>query len=153
MTFFEAFERTVLIDAPVTTVWEYLTTPSLMRSWMGEASMQLEVQTSWEIGQPITITGVHHLPFENKGMVTQFQPPQILQYTHLSSLSRLADKRENYSTISFYLSPQEQQSLLLVRVDQFPTETIYRHLLFYWQGTLGVLKRHIEKPNETKIMT
>ncbi len=144
MTYTDTFEKMVLINAPAVNVWQYLTTPLLMVSWMGDPDMQIAVQTNWEIGQPIIITGVHHLPFENKGTVLLFQPPQVLQFTHLSSLSRLPDLPENYTTITFQLQPEGHQTLLIARIHHFPTETIYHHFQFYWQGALGVLKQAVE---------
>jgi hypothetical protein len=32
-----------------------------------------------------------------------------------------------------------------VRVENFPTETIYKHLDFYWQGTLPIIKQGVEQ--------
>lgn len=145
-------EKTVLINAPASRVWEYLTHPERMTQWMGEPEMRIEVITDWEVGKTIIIRGFHHADFENKGIVLQFEPNKLLQYNHLSSVSRLPDESENYSIITFSLLPNEEQIALTVTVTQFPTESIYKHLEFYWKTTVELLKRAIEmgiKPDST----
>lgn len=72
---------------------------------MGEPEMKLEIETTWEINSPIFIRGFHHIKFENKGIVLKYQPERMLRYTHLSSVSRLPDKIENYSALEFVLTP------------------------------------------------
>lgn len=137
-------EHSTLINAVPAKVWKYLTDPDLMRSWMGEPEMKIEVLTDWVVGDPVIIKGFHHAAFENKGTVMAFDPHRVLQYSHFSSVSRLPDTAENYSIITFLLTPVEGQTSLTIRVENFPTETIYRHLAFYWRGILVLLKQHIE---------
>lgn len=137
-------ERTITINAPTSTVWDTLTQPSLMKQWMGGDDYRLNIQTNWQINGPVTITGFHHLPFENKGTVLQFDPGKIVSYTHLSSLSRLPDALENYVVITFQLATINDQTALTLTINNFPTETIYRHLDFYWRTTIVMLKKFIE---------
>jgi hypothetical protein len=82
---------------------------------------------------------------ESNGTVLVFEQEKKLQYNHLSSLSRLPDELENYSIIEFILSPIENQTILTITLSNFPTEEIYRHLAFYWNVTLEILKKQIEK--------
>jgi len=137
-------EKTVFINAPASRVWEYLTLPERMTQWMGEPEIKIEVITDWEVGKTIIIRGFHHAYFENKGIVLQVEPNKLLQYNHLSSVSRLPDESENYSIITFSLLPNEEQIALTLTVTQFPTESIYKHLDFYWKTTVELLKRAIE---------
>ena len=135
--------KTILINAPTLKVWETLTNPELMKKWMSET--EINIITDWQIGNPIIMRGsLHRINFENKGIVLQFEPEKILQYNHLSSLSRLPDKPENYSIIEFRLAPIKNQTMLTLTVSNFPTETIYKHFVFYWNVTLEILKRMIE---------
>ena len=138
-------ERTVSINTPPSKVWEYVTNPILMKKWMGETEMNIEVSTDWIVGNPIIIKGFHHVNFENKGTILQFTPQKIIQYSHLSSISRLADTKQNYSTITFMVTGTERKTLLEIQVENFATESIYKHLNFYWQGTANVLKNLIEQ--------
>ena len=116
-----------------------------MKQWMGDPEMEIDIQTNWQVNSPIVISGFHHLKFENKGTVLQFEPGQALKYNFLSSLSRLPDVPENYTIISFTLSPADSQTALTLVITNFPTETIYRHLDFYWRTTIELIKQLIEK--------
>jgi uncharacterized protein YndB with AHSA1/START domain len=146
-------ERTVLINVPASSVWKTLTEPALMKQWMGDPDMEIDIQTNWLVNGPIVISGFHHLTFENKGTVLQFEPAQALKYNFLSSLSRLPDIPENYTTIGFTLSPADNQTALTLLITNFPTETIYRHLDFYWRTTIELIKQLVEKnaPSTTHI--
>ena len=140
-----AIEKQVLIDAPVAAVWESLTDLSIMKQWMGAEELKLEIETSWVPGSSFSIRGVHHLQFENKGTVLENIPGQLLSYDFLSSLSRLPDIKENHTVISFSLVPTEAGTRLNLTISNFPTETIYQHLNFYWNTTLVMLKRRVEE--------
>lgn len=142
-------EHSAVINAPPTDVWRALTDPALMEKWMGEPEMRIEVITGWRVASPIVIKGFHHIHFENKGTVLRFEPNSILQYTHLSSLSRLPDRAENYSTIEFQAAPMPELSTsVTVRISNFPTESILKHLDLYWRVTIQVLKRFVESSRQ-----
>lgn len=68
----------------------------------------------------------------------------MLSYTHLSSISGLKDEPQNYTIFEFRLTPTEGQTSLTFTTRNFPTETIYKHLAFYWNVTLEVLKKFVE---------
>lgn len=140
-------EKTVVINALSTNVWKALTQPFLMKQWMGEDEMNLHIQTSWTVNTPITISGFHHLPFVNKGTILEFDEEKVLSYSTNSSLSRLPDEPKNYSVIKFNLSPAETQTALTLTISNFPTETIYKHMEFYWQSTIVLLKKFVENTN------
>ena len=138
------FNKTILINAPASRVWDALTNPELMKKWMSET--KIDIITDWKVGNPIVIRGnLNGKNFENNGTVLHFELEKILQYNHLSSLSRLPDKPENYSVLEFRLAPMEDQTTLTLTLSNFPTETIYKHLAFYWNVTLEILKRMIEE--------
>jgi uncharacterized protein YndB with AHSA1/START domain len=138
------FNKTVHINAPTSKVWETLTNPELMKKWMFET--EINIITDWQVGSPIAIRGdLHGMNFENTGTVLQFERETLLQYSHLSSLSRLPDKPENHSLLEFRLTPVENQTVLTLTLSNFPTESIYKHLAFYWNVTLEILKRTIEE--------
>jgi uncharacterized protein YndB with AHSA1/START domain len=140
----ESFQATAQIHASQDRVWQVLTEPALMLKWMGDSELELDIETNWKEGQPFITRGFHHVRFQNRGIVLRFDPPHLLRYSHLSSISRLADKPENYSVIEFTLQPVKDQTSLTITVSGFPTSTIYKHLEFYWRGTIGVIKQLIE---------
>jgi uncharacterized protein YndB with AHSA1/START domain len=138
-------EKTVVIAAPPATVWNALTDPAAMRMWMGEPDMAIEVATDWRPGSPIVISGEHHGPFRNHGIVLDAVPGALLRYTHLSSVSALADLSEHYSVIAFALDAVDGGTAVRLTVERFATDTIYRHLNLYWRGTLDVFKAFVEQ--------
>lgn len=138
-------DTSITINAPPTAVWRALTDLSLMKQWMAEPEMHLEIFTDWQTGSPVVMKGWHHTAFENRGSVLRFEPESVLQYTHLSSVSRLPDKHENYTVIGFRLAPEPPHSTSLhLAISNFPTESIFRHFDFYWRVTLPILKRFVE---------
>ena len=142
-------DRMVTIDATPTAVWRALTAPTLMRQWMGEPEMQLEIDTDWMVGGPIVVRGFHHVRFENRGTVRTFEPERVLEYTQLSSLSRLPDVPESHCVIGFALAPHRGGTSLTLTLRDFPTHTIYKHLDFYWRTTLEVLKQFVERNDDS----
>ena len=141
----EIINRRIIIDAPVARVWEAITDVDLMTAWMGGPELALEVRTTWEPGSPIVIRGFHHTSFENKGVVLEYSPEHTVSYNFLSSISRLPDSAENYTIIRFGLEPEGRQTLLSLIITNFPTTTIYQHLNFYWNTTIVMIKKMIEK--------
>ncbi|MDR6784359.1 uncharacterized protein YndB with AHSA1/START domain [Pedobacter africanus] len=141
----KTFTKTIHIDASRSKLWEVLTRPGLMRQWLSDSA--LDIKTSWKIGSPITMLVAaesYKDCFENKGTVLQFEPERLLQYSHLSSLSKLHDHIENYTVITFLLAALDGKTTLTLTLNNFPTETIYQHLAFYWNITLELLKKLIE---------
>jgi hypothetical protein len=67
-----------------------------------------------------------------------------LSFTHLSSVSKLPDIPESYSTLTFILEPIDNITHLKLNIDNFPTESIRKHLEFYWRTTLVILKDKAE---------
>ena len=138
--------KSIRISAPLNAVWEALTQPELMKSWMSDS--EIEIVTTWEVGSPIIINAEdvsYKTAFTNTGVVLQFLKNRVLEYSHFSSLSQLADQAENYTIIRFTLEPEADQTLLQLDLSNFPTASHYKHIDFYWTVTLEVLKRFVEE--------
>jgi uncharacterized protein YndB with AHSA1/START domain len=139
------FSKAVRINAPTSKVWQVLTTPESMKKWM-MPDIEIDIITDWKVGNPIIMHGtMNGKIFENQGTVLQFEPEKALQYSHLSSISRLPDWPESYTIMEFELQPNENQTTLTLTLRNFPTESIYKHLTFYWNVTLEILKKMIEE--------
>ena len=133
----------LVIDAPPVAVWAALTMPERMNRWMFDS--ELEIITNWAVGNPIVIRGdMHGMPFENTGTVLRFQPTEALGYSHLSSLSELPDVPGNHAIHDFTLKEDGTGTVLELRLSNFPTEYIRKHLVFYWRGALAVMQRMLE---------
>ncbi|SIO13838.1 SRPBCC family protein [Chitinophaga niabensis] len=141
----DKFSTNVLIHATREQVWNILTTPEIMADWMGGDELQIKVITTWEINSPILIQGFHHMKFENSGWVLQYEKESRLSYSHLSNISRLPDKPENYTVMEFVLTPAEEGTLLTLNIENFPTEVILKHLAFYWRTTIFKIKKVAEE--------
>jgi uncharacterized protein YndB with AHSA1/START domain len=142
----KVMSKTVNINASTSQVWHVLTTPELMKQWM-MSDIEIDLITDWKVGSPLVIRGnMNGKNFENRGTVLQFEPNKTLQYSHLSSLSRLPDRPENYAMVEFRLKPKDERTTLTLTLTNCATESIYKHLAFYWNVTLEVLKQMIEKP-------
>lgn len=112
------------------------------------ADSEIEIVTTWEIGSPITINVrevSYKTAFQNTGVVLQFLKNRVLEYRYLSSLSQLPDQPENYTICRFTLLQVESHTLLELDLTNFPTESHYKHVDFYWTITLDVLKRFLEE--------
>lgn len=143
-TLFQPFNKTIIIEAHTSEVWQALTTPALMQQWMSETP--IEVITTWQVGTPFTISGPwYKSKFENYGKVLQYVPERMLSYSHLSSLSRLPLTDENACIFSFELTPLKGHTSLSFTASNFPTEAIYRHIVFYWNVTLELLKKFVQQ--------
>jgi uncharacterized protein YndB with AHSA1/START domain len=145
ITMNDIFSASVTIHAAPAVVWDALTLPSHMAQWMGEPEMKIRVITDWQVASPIAIRGIHHVPFENNGVVLLYEQEKLLRYTHRSSISQLADRPESYSVLTFSLAPDNGRTQLWLEIRNFPTESIQQHLEFYWRTTLTMLKEWIEK--------
>lgn len=137
--------KTVHIAAPAAVVWDTLTRPELMKQWL--ADTEINILTDWQVGGPIRLWGNWHgVDFETWGTVLQFDREKMLQYTHLSSLSRLPNVSANHTVIEFRLVPTEAQTALTLTLRNFPTASIYKHLALYWNVTLEIIKKRVEQP-------
>ena len=121
-----------------------MTKPDLIRLWMGDPELKLIIETDWTINGQIIIKGFHHVSFENKGVVEVFEKDKRVKYSSLSSISRLPDQPENYTSTEFSLEPIDRQTKLIVKVENFPTDSIYKHYNFYWRGTIMKIKKLVE---------
>ena len=136
----------VEIEAARGRVWEALTNIEQMLQWMGEPEIRMELEADWRVGGIVLIKGFHHVAFENKGTVLEFDPPNVLRYNQLSSISRLVDTPENHTEFDYRLTGDEDRTSVTLTIRGFPTEAIFRHIDFYWRVTLGILKQFVETP-------
>lgn len=139
----------VLIDAPLSDVWRNLTDAKLMQLWMAGPEMNIAIESNWDIGSPFTISGwLHGTSFKNTGTITSLDFQQRFAFTHLSSLSNLPEKEENFCTLEFALAGKESATSITLTISNFPTESIYRHMNFYWNMALQCLKRQTEQVSD-----
>lgn len=141
---FPEHTASITIAAETSRVWNALTSEDALKKWMLDE--ELEIKVGEKEGQGFTIAGfLHGVPFKNKGSVLKMEAPRRFSYNHLSSLSNLPDLPCNYSVVDFQIIPREKNTEVKLQLNNFPTESIYKHLVFYWNASLGALKTFVEK--------
>jgi len=139
----QVLDKSVKINADISKAWEVLTNPALVKLWLSESNMQ--IISEWKEGDSFVIKGdLHGINFENSGFIVQLEPQKIFEYNYLSNISNLPEKAENRTHVRFVLSEIEKQTLLQLSLRNFPTESIYRHVDFYWNSTLLEIKKVAE---------
>lgn len=132
-------QKSTIIKATPDKVWKVLTDPDLIRQWI--SNEEIQILTTWEPGRPVCLKGkLHGMDFENTGEVVAVEKEKVLHYTHKSSLSNLPDEPEHYCHLIFTLTFENDQTTLDLTISNFPTETIYKHLEFYWRVTLKIIR-------------
>jgi len=135
--------KTLAINASPSKVWSALTDPALMKQWITDA--EIDIISTWKTGSPIIYRGdLHGISFENKATILQFEAETIFEYTFWSSLSEQPDRAENYSVITFNLTPSGTHTTLAFTQTGFGTEVIYNHFNFYWNTALHLIKKLCE---------
>ncbi len=131
------------INATRARVWDTLTDPHLIQQWMLDTP--LEFLTEWREEGDVLIRGdLHGFPFENRGKMLRFEPFRNLEYTHWSTLSLVPDIPEGYSVLHFELLAQDDHTILILTIRDFLTFEIFKHLQFYWNTALHLLKEVAE---------
>lgn len=135
-------KASITINAPNSEVWNALVTPEAIKQYMFGTT----VASDWKEGSQIVWKGEWEgKSYEDKGVILQFKPGRILQYTHFSPLSGLPDKPESYHTVTIELTAQGAQTHASLIQDNNPTEKARDHSEKNWRVMLGGLKRFLEK--------
>jgi uncharacterized protein YndB with AHSA1/START domain len=105
----------------------------------------VDTVSKWERGCPIIWTGVWQgKPYEDKGIITEVEPENKLQYTHFSSLSGVIDAPENYHTVTYSLSEKGDRTLISVTQDNNADEKAMIASKTVWENILTGLKTLLE---------
>jgi uncharacterized protein YndB with AHSA1/START domain len=139
----QALYKSVKINADLSKVWETIINPDLIRLWISESNIQ--VNSDWKEGSDFIMKGdLHGVAFENLGSIVQMEQQKVFEYNCLSNISGLPDIPENRTHVRFSLSEEKDQTLLQLSLKNFPTESIYRPVDFYWNATLPEIKKVAE---------
>jgi uncharacterized protein YndB with AHSA1/START domain len=131
----------IIINAPTANIWNILTNPEKIVLYTGS-----NTSTDWQPGSSISWKGeMHGMPFENKGKILEVKSNQLLKYTYWSGMGGDADLPENYSEITYSLSPIDNDNIELkyTRIN-IPTETETQ----IFQGHIQTMLEEIKKMAE-----
>ncbi|GIX04275.1 MAG: ATPase [Planctomycetaceae bacterium] len=131
----------ITINAPIAKVWDALVNPEVIRQYM----FGTHVVTDWREGSPIIWKGEWKgKSYEDKGVILQFKPMRLLQYSHFSPLSGLPDTPENYHTVTIELSDMGNHTSVSLTQDNNATEQAREHSEKMWMTMLTGLKKLLE---------
>lgn len=133
--------KTVSISATPDRIWEALTDPEQIKHYMFGS----EVVSDWVKGAPIVYRGVWEgKPFEDKGIIVDIAPPRLLKTSYYSPLSGKADTPENYSEVTYAITPEGTGSRLTVTQTNLPSQEEADRSESNWGMTLDAIKAMIE---------
>jgi uncharacterized protein YndB with AHSA1/START domain len=133
-------------NVSVAKVWDTLTSPAAIKKFM----FGTEVVSEWKQGSSIIWKGLWEgKSYQDKGVILTIEPPRILQYTHFSPLSGVADIPENYHTLTFELSKKGDETLIELSQDNNSSEEDLEHSKKMWESLLVSLKKVLEENQET----
>lgn len=130
------------IHAPITTVWNALVDPAIIKQYMFGAT----VTSDWKEGRPIVWKGEWQgKPYEDKGVILHVRPNRLLQYSHFSPLTGQPDTPDNYHTVTIALAEQPNGTHVSLSQDNNATDESRVHSEKNWTGMLAGLKKLLEK--------
>lgn len=135
-------ETSISIKAAPAEVWEALTSPASIKQYL----MGTTVTSDWKEGSPITYEGEYDgKAYKDKGVIKKLKPESVFQSTYWSSMSGKEDKPENYNTVTYTLSDEDDRTLLTLTQDNIATDEEKAHATKNWEQVLQKLKEVVEQ--------
>ena len=132
----------VTINANTKNVWEALIKPEIIKKYMFGTT----VDSDWNVGSLITWKGEWEgKKYEDRGIICQFKPEKLIQFTHFSPLAGLPDIPENYHLVTIELTADGETTLVSLLQDNNETEEVKKHSEKNWSSMLSGLKKVLEE--------
>ncbi len=137
-----AVSKEVEISAPVTKVWEALTSSGYTTKYM----YALNVDSDWKEGSPVTWTGAAGTTeVYRKGKVLKVEPGRLLKISDFNPATGAADIEENYAHVSYELKADGSKTVLTVVTDHLNgDESRRKDSEGFWNRVLPALKQLLE---------
>ncbi len=134
-------QASITIGASSADVWSALVTPAAIKQYM----FGTNVVSTWKEGSPIVWKGEWQgKAYEDKGVILQFEPERLLQYSHFSPLSGLPDTPQSYHTVTLELTAEGGRTRVVLSQDNNVTEKAREHSEENWGMMLAALKQFVE---------
>ena len=134
------------IRAPVREAWELLVDPARH----GKLFWDSTVVSDFVAGHPIVWKGTWEgKPFEDKGVLRQVQPPNLLQCTHWSPSSG-PDMEDNYSLLTWSLSEEAGGTRVRLQHENIRSLQMKEHSEPMWKMLLERMKGMLEKAGQPR---
>ena len=135
-------EKTIMINAPVTKVWQALiTADSVKQYFFGN-----EVITDWNVGSSIVFKGdwenEEHL---GRGIILNRVPYRLFRFSYWSTLSGLENKSQNYLHVTYKLAEEREDfTELTASFEKIPNEEMKRKIEDDLNKVLAGIKQVVE---------
>jgi len=137
-----ALKTSLIINAPVSEVWDALTNPAIVEQYF----FGTKLVTTWEMGSPIFFRGEWEgVAYEDKGTVFTFENEKYLKYNYWSSFSNTEDIPANYAHIEYFVEAVEGGTQVTATQDNLKDEAALAHSEQNWQMLLGEMRKLLEK--------
>jgi uncharacterized protein YndB with AHSA1/START domain len=135
-------EATVKINAPVTKVWQALTTADSVKQYF----FGNEVITDWNVGSSIIFKGEwKNEEYLGRGIILNRVPYRLFRFSYWSSLSGLENKSENYLHVTYRLAEEnEEYTELITSIEKIPNEQMKIKMEADLKTMLESLKQLVE---------
>lgn len=128
---------TKTIPSSLERIWEILTTPKYIKEFL----YGTDAISEWKEGSSLVFKGVWEgTPYEEKGIILTFQPPQIFKYSYFSDFFGLPDMPENYSIIENRLTFADGLVSIHLTQSGFTAEERRDHSIESWKQCLGIIE-------------
>ena len=135
-------KASVDIAATEDEVWKALIDPAAIKEYMFGST----VTSEWREGSPITWAGEFEgKKYEDKGVITEFEPGKRLGFTHFSPRSGVPDVPENYHHVIIELTGEGDATHVALEQDNNADEDSRDHSAKNWEMMLDGLKKYVER--------
>jgi uncharacterized protein YndB with AHSA1/START domain len=136
------------IEATPSKVWTILTDNQWIEQWLG-----VQMITDWQTGSPIAFTFVYKdKEVKDKGTLLHLEPGKKLSYNYWSVFSATEDHPENYSEITFTITPAANGILLQMTQSNIASQVMLAHAEKNWTETLDTIKKLAEEETQWLLM-
>jgi uncharacterized protein YndB with AHSA1/START domain len=140
---------TISIHAPISKVWEALTTPELIKKYF----FGTNAVSDWKAGSPIIFKGEWEgKSYEDKGTILNMIPQRLFRYNYWSSMSGQEDTAENYVNITYELFEDNKKTILVITQENIPDQQTKEYSEQNWKKILGDMKKTLEKKADKVMM-
>jgi len=137
-----SLKKTITINAPITTVWQALTDPSMIKQYF----FGVETTGDWKEGNTIFYKGEWQgKKFESKGKVLQVEDQKMLRHSYWSNMSGLPNRPENYHIITYGLSAENGYTKLNLKEENLADESMKDRSDKLWDTVFDKLKNLVER--------
>lgn len=133
--------NSIEIAADKNHVWDLLINPEKIKIYF----FGTETICDWKPGASLVFQGEYQgTIYKDKGVIIQFVPGEILQFSYLSSFTGLNDEPDNYSLVTYNLSETGTATRLKVTQVGFVSEQARDHSNTAWGNVLKKMKELAE---------